>query len=88
MPQWTYVEWPNYSSEAHTNDGYIATEAGWVNAVTGELVIAISNLLEKRREVTDEAVDQYLLENGNFLLLETTDIEDYNRPLFYVLNEV
>ena len=88
MAQWTHVVWPNFPGQGTHPAHYIATEEGWVESTTGEIVVAISNLWSKRRIETEEAIDQYMLEDGNFLLLEETGPMDWDRPLFYILDEI
>ncbi len=48
----------------------IATARGWVDPSTGEIVVAISQLEEKRHDFLDDSAENLLLEDGGLFLLE------------------
>lgn len=48
MPLWTRDQSPNWNSNLKGRNVYQATEAGWVNKETGELVVAVRNLLKRQ----------------------------------------
>lgn len=51
MPLWTRDQSPNWDSNLKGKNVYQATEAGWVNKETGELVVAVRNLLQRQTVV-------------------------------------
>ena len=75
MPLWTYVRPPYWFPTA------VARPAGWVNPTTGEILVCISSLDEKRNDELDLAVDNIELESGDDLLLESSD----ETPFFILL---
>lgn len=75
MPLWTLTKEPEFKQDA------IATPSGWTDPVTGEVLVAIRQLVQKRQEFVDEVTDNLSLESGFNLLLE----QEESRPLFLVL---
>lgn len=65
MSQWDLIKEPIFHPDC------IATEEGWVDAQTGEILVAISNLATKRRNYLDQLQDHnLLLEDGGLLMIE------------------
>ena len=62
----------------------VVTPAGWKDKDTGELIVAMRNLVEKRREDLDQSEDQLLLEDGFFFVLEQ-DLGDDLAPDYILL---
>jgi hypothetical protein len=77
MPIWTLKRPPHYKINA------VPTERGWVDPETGEVLIAIRQLFDKRINRIDEIFQNLLLENGQNLLTEQED--QYGRPLFILM---
>lgn len=62
----------------------VATEAGWVDPITGEILCAIGKLIEKRRNYLDAGSDNILLEDGSLFLLEQ-DLDSDHAPDYLTL---
>jgi hypothetical protein len=77
VPIWTLVNPPIYKPDA------VPTQSGWEDPVTGELLVAIRQLEEKRVDRIDDILINLSLESGFNLLTEQEDV--YDRPFFIVL---
>jgi hypothetical protein len=77
MPLWTLTNPPTFRTDA------IPTERGWQDPVTGELLVAIRQLDDKRNNKIDSIFQNLLLENGANLLTEQGD--QYGRPMFILM---
>ena len=70
MPLWGYNKRPTWAPFA------VVDEKGWINPQTGEVLVAFGNLDERRIEFLDPSLDNLLLENGGFFLLEEDILND------------
>jgi hypothetical protein len=77
MPIWTLVTPPVFKPDA------IPTKRGWQDPVTGELLVAIRQLEDKRNGKIDGIFQNLLLESGSNLLSEQED--QYGRPFLIVM---
>lgn len=81
MPLWTLKNPPTFRTDL------IATKSGWVDSVTGEVLVAIRQLKTKRRNLIDSELCQLIVDEVNdqnaFLLISP---DDGDRPFYLVLN--
>ena len=81
MSSWGYDQKPTFFPNA------IATESGWINPDTGEILVSIRQLETKRREFIDTNTSQLIVNQvsgENFFLLISPD--DGDRPSYLVLD--
>jgi len=65
----------------------IALESGWADPLNFfEVIACIPGLYTRRRDIISAEIDQILLENDNYLLLEQVSDESQSyRPLFLLV---
>lgn len=81
MPLWGYDDKPEFFPNA------IATESGWVNPETGEILVAIRQLRTKRRDFIDENLAQLIVDEvGGDNIFLTLSPDDGDRPVYLVLD--
>lgn len=77
---WTYDDKPAYKLDA------IATQSGWIDAVTGEILVAIRQLRDKRRDFIDTETNQLIVGDvGGQNIFLTLSPDDGDRPVYLVL---
>lgn len=69
MPLWELNQPPLFKPDA------VATRTGWMDPVTGEILVAIGSLPTKRRNLIDDGIDNLTLGDGFDLLLNTVSDE-------------
>jgi hypothetical protein len=83
MALWGYDKKPIYVLDQDS----VATDSGWVDPVTGELLVAIRQLRDKRRDFIDGEICQLIVDEvaGDNIFL-TLSPDDGDRPVYLVLN--
>jgi hypothetical protein len=77
MPSWGYDKSPVWFPTA------IATESGWINPDTNEVLVAIRQLRTKRREYIDERISQLIIDQiGDQSFFLTLSPDDGDRPIY------
>lgn len=81
MSSWGYDDKPTFFPNA------IATESGWINPQTGEVLVAIRQLRTKRRDFVDSELCQLIVDevDGDNIFL-TLSPDDGDRPVYLVLD--
>lgn len=79
MSLWTKVKPPMFF------DNCEASHNGWINKKTGEILVAIRQLTNKRLHALDETLSQITLENGSgFVTMEQTVQSEGYKPNYIV----
>ena len=79
MGLWSLTQPPVYFNNCS------ATEAGWVDNVTGELLVALPGLVDRRLDALDADLSQFTLENGSgFIQMEETIQADGYKPQYLI----
>ena len=80
MSSWGYDKKPVWFTSA------IASQSGWINPDTGEVLVAIRQLIDKRRDFIDTQICQLIVgeESGDNIFL-TLSPDDGDRPSYLIL---
>lgn len=79
MAAWSLTNKPNWVGNA------IQTDSGWVNPVTGEILVAIGRLPKKRQKFLDGNTNNLILEDGGLFVLEQ-DLDSNQTPDYLSLD--